>query len=110
MKIYAYEVRDDEIDYFTQAQKKFDADIILKPQLLTCGEIRALEPHSAISILGLERCDKDELDSMAMQDIRYLATRRSVTIISILSMRKRSEFMYATSAMLRMGLQTLPSC
>ena len=25
MKIYAYEVRDDEIDYFTQAQKKFDA-------------------------------------------------------------------------------------
>lgn len=75
MKIYAYEVRDDEIDYFTQAQKKFDADIILKPQLLTCGEIRTLEPHSAISILGLERCDKDELDSMAMQDIRYLATR-----------------------------------
>ncbi len=75
MKIYAFEVRNDEINYFDELAEKYSLEIELSSETLTLEMIPNLKEDSAVSILGLHKYGKDELDALAAKNIRYLSTR-----------------------------------
>ena len=54
MKIYAFEVRDDEREYFRIAGDRAGAEIILDPGVLTADKIPWLDPGCGVSILRAE--------------------------------------------------------
>ena len=70
MKIYAFEVRDDEKEYFRSLAKKTESEIILDPDGLTPGRIPELEPGCGVSSLGMYRYGETELDLLKMQGVR----------------------------------------
>lgn len=75
MKIYAFEVRDDEKEYFRSLAEKTESEIILDPDGLTPGRIPELEPGCGVSILGMYRYGETELDLLKKQGVRCLSTR-----------------------------------
>lgn len=75
MKIYAFDVRDDEVTYFETLSKKFQVEIELHSESLTAEMIPQLERGSAITILGLCEYGQTELDLLKEQEIYYLTTR-----------------------------------
>lgn len=75
MKIYAFEVRNDEIEYFHQLEQQLNIEIVLNPNGLTKDMISTLDKGSCISILGLYHYQKPELDLLKQREIFYLSTR-----------------------------------
>ncbi len=75
MKIYAFEVRDDEIEYFHQLEQQLNIEIVLNSNGLTKDMIPTLEQGSCVSTLGLYHYGKTELDLLKQQEILYFSTR-----------------------------------
>lgn len=75
MKIYAFEVRDDEKEYFNELSTLPDIKIELHPEILTADAVSSLDPGSGISILGMHHYQKRELDLLKKQGILFLSTR-----------------------------------
>ena len=75
MKIYAFEVRDDEKEYFRSLAEKTGNEIVLDPDGLTTDRIPELEPGCGLSILGMYRYGEKELDLLKKQGICGLSTR-----------------------------------
>lgn len=75
MKIYAFEVRDDEVNYFNELKNKLNIEIELSPEKLTNDVIPTLAPGSAVSVLGMCRYDGESFRLMSQRDIKYLSTR-----------------------------------
>lgn len=75
MKIYAFEVRDDEIEYFNDLKNKLNVEIELSPDKLTSDIIPTLAPGSAVSVLGMCQYDEQSFRLMSLQNIKYLSTR-----------------------------------
>ncbi len=75
MKIYAFEVRKDEIEYFDNLLALPGIGLELHSEGLTMDRIRNLENGSGVSILGMYHYRKPELDLMKKQGIRFLSTR-----------------------------------
>lgn len=75
MKIYAFEVRDDEKKYFRALAEKTGSEIIPDPGGLTPDRIRELEPGCGVSVLGMYHYGKAELDLLKKQGICCLSTR-----------------------------------
>lgn len=75
MKIYAFEVREDETVFFNELAQKTEAELILSADPLTPEHIGSLQPGSAVSILGMNQYGKTELDMLRAQNICFLSTR-----------------------------------
>ena len=75
MKIYAFEVRDDEKEYFRSLAEKTGNEIVLDPDGLTTDRIPELEPGCGVSILGMYRYGEKELDLLKKQGVCGLSTR-----------------------------------
>jgi len=75
MKIYAYEVRDDEKLYFGKLAAELDLDIESKPDILSDDEIGGLEEGSALTVLGMRHYGNREMEMLSQRGIRCLSTR-----------------------------------
>ena len=75
MKIYAFEVREDEREYFEELPALPDVELELHPEVLTIDQIRTLESGSGVSILGMYTYRRPELDLMKKQGVSCLSTR-----------------------------------
>lgn len=75
MKIYAFEVREDEKEFFDAIRKKYSLDLTLSPKILTAGDIPQLDEGAGISILGMGTYGPRELDLLKTRNIRFLSTR-----------------------------------
>lgn len=75
MKIYAFEVREDEREYFEELSALPDVELELHPEVLTIDQIRTLETGSGVSILGMYTYRRPELDLMKKQGVSCLSTR-----------------------------------
>lgn len=75
MKIYAFEVREDEKKYFEELSELPGIELELHSEALTRDHISNLEPGCGISILGMYSYRRPELDMMKEQDVLCLSTR-----------------------------------
>jgi len=75
MKIYAFEVRDDETEYFNEMAKKYNVEIKCSADRLSVANIPFLEPGSAVTILGQSHIGEEEASLLEAQKIIYLTTR-----------------------------------
>ena len=75
MKIYAFEAREDETEYFNELSRLPGIDLELHSEELTMDMIPKLSPGSGVSILGMYHYRKPELDLMKKSGILYLSTR-----------------------------------
>lgn len=75
MKIYAFEVRDDEEEYFYGFAKEQGIEIELHPEVLTNELIPTLERGSGITVLGVRTYGREDLKLLKEQGILYLSTR-----------------------------------
>lgn len=75
MKIYVFEVRDDEREYLEKLSQETGAEIILDSGGLTADRIPDLERDSCVSVLGMYRYGKAELDLLKARGILFLSTR-----------------------------------
>ena len=91
MKIYAFEVRKDEIEYFNSLSTLPGIELELHPEELTMDHIRNLENGSGVSILGMYHYRKPELDLMKSRTYIFSLPVPSDTITLTLNTRSRSE-------------------
>lgn len=75
MKIYAFEVRDDEAPYLKAFAAEKGAELVLSPDILANDAIAELEPGAGLTVLGRRRYGRDELQALAARGIRFLSTR-----------------------------------
>lgn len=75
MKIHAFEVRDDETEYFEKLSEQTGADIVLSPEELTVDKIPSLTPGAGVSVLGMHTYGEKELSLLKDQGVHYLSTR-----------------------------------
>ena len=75
MKIYAYEVREDEKEYFEELSAIPGIRLELHSEMLTVESIAGLEPNCGVTVLGMYTYGRRELDLLKSQDVLYLSTR-----------------------------------
>lgn len=75
MKIFAYEVRTDEIDAIKRMAEKYQLTIDTTKELLTKETLKLAEGYGAVSVISRSMVNKEVLDGLAKQNISYLATR-----------------------------------
>lgn len=75
MKIYAFEVRDDEMDYFSAVAHRLNIEITCSAEMLTMDNIDLVNGYTGVTILGQYQYDKKMLDALKERGIFYLATR-----------------------------------
>lgn len=75
MKIYAFEVRDDEKEYFEKLSASPAVDLELSKERLTGERISRLKPGSGVTVLGMGRYGQPELDLLKKQGVSFLSTR-----------------------------------
>lgn len=75
MKIYAFEVREDEKEYFDELSGIPGIELELHSEELTMEHIQTLENGCGVSILGMYSYRKPELDLMKKQGVLCLSTR-----------------------------------
>lgn len=75
MKIYAFEVREDEKESFRELSVLPGIDLELREEGLTADGISSLESGAGVSVLGMYRYGKPELDLLKAQGIVGMSTR-----------------------------------
>lgn len=75
MKIYAFDVRDDEKQFFEEMKEKYDIELVIENENFTKEIISKLEPESGITILGLTNVNEEECAALEKQQITLLTTR-----------------------------------
>lgn len=75
MKIYAFEVREDEKASFAKYEKEFGVEITCTDQLLTMENMDLLDGYQAITTLGMMHYGPKELDAIKAHGIFYFSTR-----------------------------------
>ncbi len=75
MKIYAFEVRDDEVEYFDYFSKKLNVPVELSGEKLTLDKILTLEPGSGVSVLGMNQYGDECFSLMSQHSVNYMSTR-----------------------------------
>lgn len=75
MKIFAYEVRKDEIEDFKRLEEKYNVEITLSNEVPSLDNVNMLEGYTAVTILGQGRIDQELLEAMKNIGIQYLTTR-----------------------------------
>ncbi len=75
MKLFAYEVRDDERDYFEALQKELNIEIYLYEGILDHESIHLCEGYDAITTLGQSTIDHSILEELSQTSVGVLTTR-----------------------------------
>ena len=75
MKIYAFDVREDEQQYFEEMKETYDIDLSIEKEPLSVELISNLEAGSGITILGFTNIGEAECAALEKQDIHFLTTR-----------------------------------
>ncbi len=75
MKIYAFEVRDDEREYFEELSGIPEIELELHPEGLTGSAISKLEPGCGVTVLGMYNYCRPELDMLKDRGVLCLSTR-----------------------------------
>lgn len=75
MKIYAFEVRDDETDYFSAIAQRLNIEITCSSEMLTMDNIDLVNGYTGVTVLGQYQYDKKLLDALKSSGVFYLATR-----------------------------------
>jgi D-lactate dehydrogenase len=75
IKIYAFEVREDEKAAFAKYEKQFGVTLAYSDQILTLENIELVRGYDAVSTLGQGTYGKAELDALKEMGISYLSTR-----------------------------------
>ncbi len=75
MKIYAFEVREDERAYFQELSRNCGVELVLSAEGLTAGRIPVLDRGSAVSVLGMYRYGQKELTLLKERGIVFMSTR-----------------------------------
>lgn len=75
MKIYAFDVRDDEKQFFEEMKEKHGIELVIENENFTKEIISKLEPESGITILGLTNVNEEECAALEKQQITLLTTR-----------------------------------
>ena len=75
MKIYAYEVRQDEMDYFKEYEKQYHVDVILNHQVPTLENSDNVDGCEGVTILGQGNINAKLLDKWHEHGIRYVSSR-----------------------------------
>lgn len=75
MKIYAFDVRDDEKQYFDKMKNLYGISLVTCKDRFSLDVIPELEPGSGITILGLSNVTEEECTALEKQKIQYLTTR-----------------------------------
>lgn len=75
MRIYAFEVREDERPYFDELAGRCPGDLELSSEPLDVDSLPPFEEGDAISILGLFPYGKDELTRLYEAGVRSISTR-----------------------------------
>jgi lactate dehydrogenase-like 2-hydroxyacid dehydrogenase len=75
MRIYAFEVREDERLDFNKLVDTFHIDISYTSEILSLENIDLINGYDGITILGQGEIDKDILDGLNTRGIKYISTR-----------------------------------
>ena len=75
MKIYAYEVRQDEMDYFKEYEKKYGVSVVLNHQVPTLENADNVDGCMGVTILGQGDINAKLLDKWYDLGIRYVSSR-----------------------------------
>lgn len=75
MKIYAYEVREDEKEAFRMLAERHGAEITLSADGASMDNADALEGYDGISMLGMNKIDRPLLTKYRDMGIFYISTR-----------------------------------
>ena len=75
MRIYAYEVRDDEKLYFENLAAELNLDIESKPDILSDEEICRMEEGSGLTVLGMRHYGSKVMEMLSQRGIQFLSTR-----------------------------------
>ena len=75
MKIYAYEVRQDEMDYFKEYEKKYGVSVVLNHQVPTLENADNVDGCIGVTILGQGDINAKLLDKWYDLGIRYVSSR-----------------------------------
>lgn len=75
MKIYAYEVRSDEIEYLQRFAAASNAEFVCSSDVLRPEDIETLDEGSAVTMLGMQNYGKAEMEAFKKRNIRYISTR-----------------------------------
>lgn len=75
MKIYLFEVREDEKKFIEKYQRENNLDIVTFTEALSLKIIDSLEPNSGISILGQHSLGEKEFKKLSARGINYVSTR-----------------------------------
>lgn len=75
MKIYAYEVREDEIEFFEEMQKELHVEIILSEEVPSLRNANAVKGCEGITILGQGNINEELLECWKQLGVKYLSTR-----------------------------------
>lgn len=75
MKIYVFDVRDDELESIEKQKEIIDEEIVIRRDSLDLETIDNLEEGSAVSVLGMLSFGEAEMKALAEKNIFYLSTR-----------------------------------
>lgn len=75
MKIIAFVVREDEIEYFEKFSKKFNVQVVLKKEILTLENITNIKGYDGVSITGKCKLNKEVLNKFKEYGVRFITTR-----------------------------------
>lgn len=75
MKIMAYEVREDEIEYFEKLSKELGMEIQTSPEVLKDEDIIGMEEGTGVSVLGMRHYGEEEMKLFSEHGVRALSTR-----------------------------------
>lgn len=76
MKIYVFDVRDDELESIDKEKEIYsDVDIVIRRDSLDLETIDSLEEGSAVSVLGMLSFGEAEMKALSEKKIYYLSTR-----------------------------------
>lgn len=75
MKIYAFEVREDERDAFEKYEEELNLEITCTSRPLSMSNIHKVKGYDGVTILGMSNIGKDELNALKENGVTLLTTR-----------------------------------
>lgn len=75
MKIYAFEVREDELQDFENVKQRYDVEITTDSSRLDLDNIDKVKGYEAITILGHSYITREVVDKLVENGVKYVSTR-----------------------------------
>lgn len=75
MKIYAYKVRNDELDYFNEFKDHYHVEVTLDSQIPTLDNAHLTQGYTGVTILGQGTINTPLPDKWYQNSIRFISSR-----------------------------------